>query len=419
MVDALRGFFGLDDDFVRPTPRHPSITDIGVAALLGLITAALVLAYADVEELAEHVDVWPNLGAILIAVVLLAYRRVYPLLSMVLLTGVHFIAAGTIWPLIASFMSMQVMYFLGLYTAMAYAKRRDVLALVVGAILLAMTVWLVLADSYARATTPGEFQPNGWYYLATVLLNAAYFGAAMWLGANAWRQARDAARLAESQALVRAQADQLAEQAVLSERLRIARDLHDSVAHHISLIGIQTAAARRAMEAKPEIAAEALVEVEDMSRNAVSELRAMLGSLRDVQPAAGTGGSLEALAALCEEASTDGLAVSYELVGDPAEAEGLTTTQSGALLRIAQEALTNVRRHSTADNARVVVRLHDDSAELEVTDDGLPLPRTAGTGLGHVGMRERVAALGGTIEIGPRSTRGYRVHVQLPRKAQQ
>lgn len=72
MVDALRGFFGLDDDFVRPTPRHPSITDIGVAALLGLITAALVLAYADVEELAEHVDVWPNLGAILIAVVLLA-----------------------------------------------------------------------------------------------------------------------------------------------------------------------------------------------------------------------------------------------------------------------------------------------------------------------------------------------------------
>ncbi|WP_040284603.1 sensor histidine kinase [Tessaracoccus massiliensis] len=416
MVDALRGFFGLDNDFVRPTPRHPSITDLGVAALLGLITAALVLAYADVEELAEHVDVWPNLGAILIAVVLLAYRRVYPLLSMVLLTGVHFIAAGTIWPLIASFMSMQVMYFLGLYTAMAYAKRRDVLALVVGAILLAMTVWLVLADSYARATTPGEFQPNGWYYLATVLLNAAYFGAAMWLGANAWRQARDAARLAESQALVQAQAGQLAQQAVLAERLRIARDLHDSVAHHISLIGIQTAAARRAMAAKPDLATEALVAVEDMSRSAVSELRSLLGSLRDVPSSEDVGGSLQALEALCEDASTDGFQVTYELVGDASLADGLTPTQGSTLLRIAQEALTNVRRHSTADHARVVVRLGDD-AELEVTDNGLPVANASGSGLGHVRMRERVSALGGTIELGPRPSRGYRVHVRLPRKA--
>lgn len=416
MVDALRGFFGLDDDFVRPTPRHPSITDLGVAALLGLITAALVLSYAEVEELAEHVDVWPNLGAILIAVVLLAYRRVYPLLSMVLLTGVHFIAAGTIWPLIASFMSMQVMYFLGLYTAMAYAKRRDVLALVVGAILFAMTVWLVLADSHARATTPGEFQPNGWYYLATVLLNAAYFGAAMWLGANAWRQARDAARLAESQALVQAQAGQLAQQAVLAERLRIARDLHDSVAHHISLIGIQTAAARRAMAAKPDLATEALVAVEDMSRSAVSELRSLLGSLRDVPSSEDVGGSLQALEALCEDASTDGLQVTYELVGDASLADDLTPTQGSTLLRIAQEALTNVRRHSTADHARVVVRLGDD-AELEVTDNGLPVANASGSGLGHVGMRERVSALGGTIELGPRPSRGYRVHVRLPRKA--
>ncbi|MDO5677287.1 MAG: sensor histidine kinase [Propionibacteriaceae bacterium] len=416
MIDWLRGFFGIDDDFVRPTPRWPSISDIVVAILLALISLALILTYAEIEEYAEYVDVWPNVLSLIIAAVLLSFRRVYPLTSMLLLTGVHFIISGVLWPLLSSTPGLQVMYFLSLYTAMAYAKRRDWLALATGAILLSMTIWLILADTYQRSVSPAEDLPTGWFYVSTLLLNAAYFGGAMWLGRNAWYQARDAATLVESRALVRAQGEQLAEQAVLQERLRIARDLHDSVAHHISLIGIQTAAARRAMESKPELAAEALIEVEDMSRRAVTELRTLLGSLRDVSPAAGSGDSLEALAELCDAASTEGLAVTYEVVGDPELAQDLSPTQGGALVRIAQEALTNVRRHSTASQARVVVRLGD-ATELEITDDGLPVPNTGGSGLGHVGMRERVTALGGTIDLGPRPSRGYRVHVRLPGKA--
>ncbi|MFD0866140.1 sensor histidine kinase, partial [Tessaracoccus lubricantis] len=379
MVEALRGFFGMDEDFVRETPRRPSLSDLVVAVVLGVISMALVLTYDGIADLSGDVDVWPNLGAIAAAVALLAYRRVFPLSVMVLLTGVHFVAAGSAWPLVASMPSMQVVYFLAMYTAMAYARRRDTLALATGAVLLAMMVWLVAADSYQRSINPDEFQPTAWYYVATLLLNAAYFGGALWLGRNAWRQARDADVLAQSQALVKAQAQQLAEQAVLAERLRIARDLHDSVAHHISLIGIQTAAARRAMESRPAAAADALRDVEDMSRSAVAELRSLLGSLRDVSPTTGVGGSMEALRALADEASTDGLVVTFELVGDPAGADDLTTTQGGALVRIAQEALTNVRRHSTADHARVVVRLGDDCTELEVTDDGLPVPRSGGS----------------------------------------
>lgn len=417
MVDAVRGFFGVDEDFVRDTPRHPSLADIIFALVLGLITIALILTYADVPEYADYINVWPNIATTVAAMVLLAYRRVFPLSSMLLLTGVHFILTGILTPMVSAMPSMQVTYFLSLYTAMAFARRRDTLALATGIILLSMTIWLVLADTYMRSISAPEFHPNAWYYVASVTLNTAYFGGAIWLGRNAWRQAKSQHELAESKALVTVQAAQLAEQAVLAERLRIARDLHDSVAHHISLIGIQTAAARRAMDSRPELASEALLEVESMSRSAVAELRTLLGSLRDVTPTAGVGSSLEALEALCEEASTDGLDVSYELVGDPALAEELTTTQGGALLRIAQEALTNVRRHSTASHARVVVRLSPEDTELEVTDDGLPVPQSAGSGLGQVGMRERVTALGGTIELGPRANRGYRVHVRLPRKA--
>lgn len=170
------------------------------------------------------------------------------------------------------------------------------------------------------------------------------------------------------------------------------------------------------MATKPDVAAQAMQEVETMSRDAVAELRGMLGSLRDVAEDGSGSQTIEALASLAEETSGNGLVVGYQLVGDPTLAAAMTPMQASHLLRIAQEALANVRRHSTASEARMVVRLGE-SIELEITDNGRAVPHTTGTGLGHVGIRERVAALGGTAEIGPRSTRGYRVRVTLPRKA--
>nr|WP_255622314.1 sensor histidine kinase [Tessaracoccus sp. OS52] len=278
-----------------------------------------------------------------------------------------------------------------------------------------MATWiavdLALGVAYFRdehGTTPVPL------VVSQVLINVAYFGGATWLGRNAWLRARSDAELEASQALVAAQTEQLAQQAVVGERLRIARELHDSVAHHVALIGVQAAAARRALEKKPEAAAGALVSVEESARQTVAELRSVLGSLRDAGAPDEGRPSLDMLPTLFDEAATLGLQVHHELVGSPDLADHLTVSQSATLFRVVQEALTNVRTHSTATDARVTVRLKEDLAEVEILDDGVARSGTAGSGLGHIGIRERVLALGGSAEIGPRPGRGYRVRARLP-----
>lgn len=417
MSALLNSVFGIDDDYSRPIPTNGWATDVGIAALFSVMSLALVLTNRQQPELVEYLPLLPSVIAIVTSGVLLAVRRRFPVTVMLLLSGAHFIGFGIFVPTVASLASMQIVYFLGIYTAMAYARQRAALATSVLLVYASMALWLVLFDLYGRAFLPDEFQPNFWYYVATVLLNLSYFLGATWLGRNAWLQARDSHHLRESAETISRQADQLAGQAVVSERLRIARDLHDSVAHHISLIGIQTAAARRAMATRPEAATESLLAVEDMSRAAVADLRSLLGSLRDEGPHEAASHSLGAIEVLCRDASADGLEVAYSLVGDPADAESLTPAQLSGLVRVTQEALTNTRRHSTATEARVVVRIQPRSVELEITDNGRPVANTSGTGLGLVGMRERMSALGGTVETGPRSTQGYRVLARFPRSS--
>lgn len=417
MGDLLERIFGLHDEFERPVPTAAWRTDVVIAALLSLISLSLVFTNRDIDELREYLPLWPSLIAVASAGVLLSFRRRFPIGVMLALTGVHFIGFGVWLPMVASLASMQITYFLAIYTAVAFARRRDHLTVAVLTVYFAMAVWLILFDVYGRAFMPDDFQPTAWYYVSTALINLAYFGGATWLGRDAWLRAKATHELAASTALVQQQAGQLAEQAVVSERLRIARDLHDSVAHHISLIGVQTAAARRAMATKPEAATEALLAVEDMSRSAVTDLRSLVGSMRDASTDGGGHHSLDSLAAIATEASRDGLTVDYSFVGDEGSAASLTPIQLSTIARVAQEALTNVRRHSTATQARIVARAYPGSLELEVTDNGRAIPNTSGSGLGHVGMRERVAALGGTVDVGPRATQGFRVFVRIPRTA--
>ena len=417
IAQRVSDFFGTDDDYVRARPDRPWRTDWVIALVLSVISMSIVMYLRDVNaDVHEFLPIGWSLVAITTAGLLITFRRAFPIGVLLLASGAHFIIFGIAFPAVVSTASMQILYFLGIYTAMAYARRRHTLMLSIIAVLFAMVVWLVVADSYARSVQPDDFQPTLWFYVGTAVMNLGFFGGAIWLGRQAWLQAKVNHELAESQRIVREQGERLAAQAVVAERLRIARDLHDSVAHHISLIGVQTGAARRAMATKPDVAAQAMQEVETMSRDAVAELRGMLGSLRDVAEDGSGSQTIEALASLAEETSGNGLAVGYQLVGDPTLAAAMTPMQASHLLRIAQEALANVRRHSTASEARMVVRLGE-SIELEITDNGRAVPHTTGTGLGHVGIRERVAALGGTVEIGPRSTRGYRVRVTLPRKA--
>ncbi|WP_425402767.1 sensor histidine kinase [Jiangella gansuensis] len=200
------------------------------------------------------------------------------------------------------------------------------------------------------------------------------------------------------------------------ERLRIARELHDVLGHNISMINVQAGAALHGLERDPgpatsDRAAEALASIKDTSREALRELRATLGVLRQVDDTAPTAPapSLSRLDPLVERTRGTGLEVELRVDGDPVP---LDAAVDAAAFRIVQEALTNVTRHARA--GQVVVRIgygHDD-VTVEVRDDGRGGP--VGTGSGIDGMRARAEALGGTLTAGQAAGGGFHVTAHLP-----
>ncbi|MFF3463197.1 sensor histidine kinase [Streptomyces sp. NPDC001984] len=206
---------------------------------------------------------------------------------------------------------------------------------------------------------------------------------------------------------------------VAEERLRIARDLHDVVAHHIALVNVQAGVAAHVMDKRPDQAKEALAHVREASRSALNELRATVGLLRQTgdpeaptEPAPGLS-RLEDLAGTFRSAG-------YRV--EVARADQDTTLPAAvdlAAYRIIQEALTNVQKHAGLDaKAEVSVVRVGPNVEVTVLDDGPGEDSTpeAGGGHGLLGMRERVTALGGTLTTGPRYGGGFRVHAILPVK---
>jgi signal transduction histidine kinase len=277
-----------------------------------------------------------------------------------------------------------------------------------------------------QATDPtGFFPPIPSAVVITLLVNAIYFGGAVVGGGVSWRAARQRDRLQEQASTISAQAGRLREQAVVDERLRIARELHDVVAHGVSAMGIQAGAARRVLDRDPDAARTALSNVEEASRDAVTQMRRLLGTLRegDGDEATGEARTTDAgvgdLAGLVAEVDGQGLTVQLDVVEAHADAaERLPRGIGLAVFRTVQEALTNVRRHSTADTVSVVVRIDESRpapyAEVEVVDNGRPRHGTSGSGLGQLGIRERAATHDGQVDIGPRVTGGYRVRVRYP-----
>ena len=244
----------------------------------------------------------------------------------------------------------------------------------------------------------------------------------------------------------RIEEDRSATLAVAEERVRIARELHDIVAHGVSLMTIQIAAARRVAASKPEAADQALAAAEQAGRQSLAELRSLLAVLRSAdaslgaaaRPGPGSDGSpfpgdartaeekaptsplprLSDIPGLVENLRAAGLDVSFEVTGDPPSV--VPPGVELASYRVVQESLTNVVRH--APGARVVVDLDyaPDGIDIVVDDDGAGLMavRSPTTGHGLLGMRERVAAGGGTLEVGPRTSGpGWRVHARFPVRA--
>jgi signal transduction histidine kinase len=279
--------------------------------------------------------------------------------------------------------------------------------------------WLALAGlaaaelgSAAVQLTPGRFQAP------TVVSNGLVIGAAWLLGHFVGVRRAYTARLEQTAELERARAE-LARQAVAEERLRLARELHDVVAHSISVIAVQSGVGAHVAKTQPEEAAKALAAIEATSRAALTELRRLLGVLRedsqpqgDLTPVPGLGD----LDGLLAEVAKAGLAVRLRVEGTPSP---LPAGVDLSAYRIVQEALTNVVKHAGPARAQVVVGYHDHDVTLEVTDNGSGFgARTddgqARVGHGLIGMRERVAAFGGDLEVGPQPDGGFRVAARLP-----
>ncbi len=198
------------------------------------------------------------------------------------------------------------------------------------------------------------------------------------------------------------------------ERLSIARELHDVLAHHISLMNVQAGVALHLMEKKPEQAQIALTAIEAASREAMGELRSVLNILsRPDEPAPrAPAPSLGRLDALVAQAAAAGIDVKAQIEGEP---RPLPAPLDAAAYRIVQEALTNVVRHARAAHASVRIGYGPRDLTLQVEDDGQgAAAKAAGGGNGIRGMRERVSALGGDLEAAPLPVRGFRVIARLP-----
>jgi signal transduction histidine kinase len=234
-------------------------------------------------------------------------------------------------------------------------------------------------------------------------------------GAVSWAIGRTLVERAQRTANLEERADRLAreqETAVAGERARIARELHDVVAHSVSVMTVQAGAARLLLEEDPGRAREPLVSVEETGREALAEMRRLLGILRaDEQPAAlAPQPGVADISALVEQLRAAGLPVDLVIGGDP---RALPPGIDLAAYRVVQEALTNALKHAGAARAEVSIRYRPAALEVSVVNDG-HLATNGGGGHGLLGMRERVTLYGGELQAGPRPGGGYAVRATLP-----
>ncbi|MFJ6166437.1 sensor histidine kinase [Micromonospora orduensis] len=348
----------------------------------------------------------------------LVWRRRWPATSL-LVVSAAFIAAQARSAPETQFSSWAL--FCALYTLGAWGPDHPLARRLRIGVIATMFAWLgvyyavtidhIPPDAFADAV--GPVPPVLAAMVTGVLANVLVFGFAYFFGETAWVAARREHELCEQAEDLRRSQAESRERAVLGERVRIARELHDVVAHHVSVMGVQASACRRVFDRDPGKARTALTAIEQSARTAVDELRRMLGVLRasggaDVERP--TAGDVNRIAELIERARAAGLTATLGVYGDPV---ALPESVSQAAYRVTQEAVTNTLKHAGADLLDVRVRYLAREVEVDVTDDGRP-GRPDAAGLGLIGMRERVTAHDGELEAGPRAGGGWRVRARFP-----
>lgn len=412
-----------------PVGRHEYRQDTVLAVVLAGGLAVTTFLYGSAGTYGDDQAAWWVSALMIVAnAAPIAFRRRFPM-SVALVSALAFAATQLLQ--VPEVFLVNFTLFIALYTVGAWCSDRVRAEAVRWVVIGGMFAWLFVAISFGWASpnalpndTDSPVAPYVAISLLNIVINVIYFGAAWYAGNRAWVSAVARHELAERTAELAAERERSAAQAVTIERVRIARELHDVVAHHVSLMGVQAGAARRVIDRDPAQATASLGVVEESARTAVEELRRMLGTLRSDDDADGLGTphgdgpsteGITRIAELAESARVAGHPAEYVVVGDE---RPVPPTVAAVAYRIVQEAVTNILKHA-GPTARADVRLRylDDGVEVEVTDDGLgarAARSTSGSGLGHVGMRERVAAVDGRIEIGPRARGGFLVRAWLP-----
>jgi signal transduction histidine kinase len=338
-----------------------------------------------------------NAVLFLLMVVPLGWRRRAPLLVLAIVMGSTVVGFYALYdPASQTHPDPFLPFLIAIYSVAAYADRRQA---AVGAAMAAGAILAIDAPVLLAGVVPNDIYAWLLYALA-------------WILGRALRHRQDLAATLEHRA-ARLEHDQEAKArtAVADERARIARELHDVIAHSLSVIVVQAAAERRVLGQEHVTTKEVLGSIEHTGRQALVELRRLLGVIRktDDRPTLRPQPTLEHLDELLEQVRETGLMVELRTKGEPVS---LPPGVDLSAYRIIQEALTNVLKHADASHAQVLVCYHPGELELEVNDDGRG-PTDGPGGHGLVGMRERVALYGGALEAGRRDGGGYRLHARL------
>jgi signal transduction histidine kinase len=388
----------------RITPHQLQVVDYIVAGLLVLFTAARARQIRppgpDFGHVANSLGVVIGIGIFSGAAI--ALRRRYPLSALALLT----IATSVAVVSGQSFFAEPFIVFPVYQVASQYERRRSLASLVT--VCAVMLISMLISVDY-RTT-------NGVGSLAILASVAAWF-----VGDSVRVRRTYVAGLADQAAQRQREILERSQLSVAEERLQIARELHDVVAHSLSVIAVQSGVGRHVIDEHPAQAKKALAAVEETSRTALDELRRMLGVLRhdDQRPATlRSAPGVGALGQLVEQVRAAGVDVALDV--QTSLTATLSATADLAIYRIIQEALTNVVKHTGHASVRVEVRDEPGALVLEVLDDGGDLvayPQPVEDVVAHhgiIGMRERVALFAGSLEAAPRPGGGFRVLARLP-----
>ena len=374
--------------------RHPWWSDSALAAALTVIAVG-----STVVARTRYGFAVPVLAAIvtLFTTVPIALRRYRPLAVLAIT-----VTAETLLLIFEPGAGAPVGVIVALYTVAAYCERR---------------VSIRAAACVAIPITIGVTVNNG-VVAGRVIPELAVFAIAWVVGDNMRTRRAYLAELEARAARLEREREEKAERAVIDERTRIARELHDVIAHNVSVMVVQASAGEQVFDEDPERARESLAAVSSIGRAALTELRRLLGVIRAEDDRGGEPSytpqpGIEYLDELVRQVREAGLLVELSVIGEPRQLpEGVGL----CAYRIVQEALTNTLKHAHASSARVNVRYVGDALELQVVDDGRGSSAVNGETGGHglIGMRERVALFGGELTASARGGTGYEVRARLP-----